>query len=418
MAEVLIIGAGISGLTLGRELLRKGHAVTIIEGRDRVGGRIHTLENKFSCMADAGAEFIHGQQPITLRLLEEAGLEKTLIRGKFYTISKDELEKGDMLDDHWKKLLTEMNKLEVDVTLADFLRTHFSGNEFDELRERATQYAEGFDIADINRVSTFALREEWSHNDDAHQYHLENGYGSLIGFLQNEIIHSGGQILLSEPVETIHWKEKSVEIRTKTGKSFVGQKVVISVPLGVLQKKVIRFIPSLQEHEAAIDTMGFGGVIKFQVEFKEALWESGNRKLKDLAFVFSDAEIPTWWSQLPDKTPFLTGWFSGPRAFEPGLTKEVLYRKALQSLQYIFRCSQNEIESSVVNWHLADWVNDEFSFGAYSYPTIGSPEARKLLSAPVNDTLYFMGEALYEGTAMGTVEAALTSAMSVSQKII
>ena len=418
MAEVLIIGAGISGLTLGRELLRKGHAVTIIEGRDRIGGRIHTLDKKFSRIADTGAEFIHGLQPITLTLLEEAGLQKTLIKGKFYTISKDELEKGDMLDDHWKKLLAEMNKLNEDVTLAEFLQTHFSGSEFKELRERAIQYAEGFDIADINRVSVFALREEWSHNDDAHQYHLGNGYGALISFLQQEIIRSGGQIVLSEPVETIRWKEKNAEISTKTGKTFICEKVVISVPLGVLQKRIIRFTPPLPEHEAAFDAMGFGGVIKFQVEFKEALWESGSRKLKDLAFVFSDAEIPTWWSQLPDKTPFLTGWFSGPRTFEPGFTSELLYAKAVQSLQYIFGCSTEEIESSIVNWHIADWVNDEFSFGAYSYPTIGSPEARKFLSTPVKDTLYFMGEALYDGAAMGTVEAALTSAMDVSKKIL
>ncbi len=417
MAEIVIIGAGISGLSVGRSLLEMGHSVTVVEARDRMGGRIHTLDSKFSRTVETGAEFIHGKLPHTLKLLKEAGQNKTLIKGKFYTISKNELEKGDMLDDHWKKLLSELNKLESDVTIATFLSQHFSGSEFNDLRERVRQFAEGFDIADVNRVSALALKEEWNHNDDEHQYHIDGGYITLINFLKDEIIKNGGSIILSEPVNEIQWATGNVKIITTTGKSFASEKVIVTVPLGVLQKKIIKFVPELPNHELAFESMGFGGVIKFLFEFKEAFWESSGRKLKNLAFVFSDAEIPTWWSQLPDKTPLLTGWFSGPRTFESTHTPELLYEKALTSLQYIFRCDRKEIQTNIVHWHIADWVQDPFTHGAYSYPTLYTLKAKALISVPVQETIYFAGEALYEGSAMGTVEAALTSADNVIKSI-
>lgn len=418
MAEIIIIGAGISGLTAARTLLGKGHSVVVLEARDRVGGRIYTATESFSKSVEAGAEFIHGDQPLTFQLLKEAKQKKTPIKGKFYTIAKDNLEKGDILDDHWKELMIELNNLEYDITLSDFLKRHFNGSEFKDLRKRATRFAEGFDIADVNRVSTLALREEWSQNDDAHQFRVEKGYSGLIDFLREKVVTSGGTIVLSEAVNEVQWKKGTVTVFTVTGKSFAAEKLIVTVPLGVLQRELIRFTPALGHLQQAIQSMGFGGVIKFQFEFKEAFWQSAeHRTLNDLAFVFSDAEVPTWWSQLPDKTPFLTGWFGGPQTFNTSHDAELLYLKAVTSLQYIFRCNPKELESLLVNWQVVDWIRDPFSLGAYSYPTLQSSAAIKLLSEPASDTLFFAGEALFEGSAMGTVEAALSSARAVCSKI-
>lgn len=414
MTELIIIGAGISGLTIARDLIKSGYRVTVIEARDRIGGRIHSFRDKFSRIVEAGAEFVHGDLPLTNKLIEEAGQKKTLIRGRFYSISNNELEKGDILDDHWKKLFIELNRLEHDVTLAHFLQEHFGSREYNDLRERVWQYAEGFDIADVNRVSALALREEWSKNDDAHQYRIDGGYNTLTRFLRDEILKTGGQLVLSEPVVNIAWQEGQVEVKTASGKLWKGDKAIITVPLGILQKAAISFKPALPEHQQAFESMGFGGVIKFQVEFQKAFWESHrHRGLKDIAFIFSDADVPTWWSQLPDKTPLLTGWLSGPRTVDISHTPEVLYQKAVASLQYIFSCSPGEIESQIVHWHISDWTQDPFTFGAYSYPTLQSDKAIKFITLPVKNTLYFAGEAVYSGSAMGTVEAALTSAKKV-----
>lgn len=418
MAEIIVVGAGISGLSIARQLIQSGHSVTVLEARDRVGGRIHAITGNFSKPVETGAEFIHGEQPVTLSLLKEARIDKSLMKGKFYSIAKDELQRGDMLDDHWKELFSKLNKLEHDVTLTDFLQQYFAGEQYQDLRHRVIQFAEGFDIADPDRVSSLALREEWKNSDDEHQYHPEGGYSKLIGFLGKDVVNNGGSIVLNEPVREVRLKAKNVEILADSGKIYRGEKVIITVPLGVLQRGSIKFSPSIPEHQDAFAAMGFGGVIKFNFEFKEPVWESrDHRHLPDLAFAFSDAEVPTWWSQLPDTTPMLTGWFSGPRTFKSDFPREVLYRTAIASLQYILRYNPKAIESSLRHWHVTNWVQDEYACGAYSYPTLRSNEARRFLSQPVNDMLYFAGEAMYGGASGGTVEAALVSAQEVVKKI-
>lgn len=414
MAGIVIIGAGISGLFAARGLLAKGHQVTLVEARNRVGGRIHAVREAFSSPVETGAEFVHGDQPITFALLNEARMAKHRMKGKFYSIAKDELQRGDMLDDHWKELFRALDKLETDVPLSRFLQQHFSGDHYKDLRHRVTQFAEGFDIADTTRVSTLALREEWKNSDDEHQYHPEGGYSTLIEFLRKQITDAGGVLELDQPVTEVRILPQSARISTKTGNIYHADKVIVTVPLGVLQQGAIAFYPPLPEHQAAFQAMGFGGVIKFHVEFNEPVWEAKeHRGLSDLAFVFSDAEVPTWWSQLPDRTPLLTGWYSGPRTFESRHTKDQLYQMAIASLQYIFRMNPKAIHTAVRHWQVTDWAHDEFACGAYSYPTVQSHAARQLLSKPVNNILYFAGEALYAGASGGTVEAALSSARGV-----
>jgi monoamine oxidase len=203
-----------------------------------------------------------------------------------------------------------------------------------------------------------------------------------------------------------------------TGRALTVEKVIITVPLGVLQNKSIRFTPALPNHQRAFGQIGFGGVVKVFLLFREAFWENNiPRPLDDVAFIFSDAVIPTWWSQRPARTPLLTGWLGGPSASELNHDTESIINAAIQSLQYIFNCSQQHITREIRDWHIADWVKDPYALGAYAYPTIQTRKAREFLSQPVKDTLYFAGEALYNGPAMGTVEAALVNGEEVAKKI-
>jgi monoamine oxidase len=157
--EIVIIGAGITGLTAARRLLELGHTVTILEADNRVGGRIHTVQQKFSQFVELGAEFIHGKQPLTLALMKEVRCKSVLRKGNHYSIVNGELDKGELVDEGWNKLMRELKKLQQDIDLASFLNNHFSSPEYSELRERVQRFAEGFDIADVNRVSSIALRD-------------------------------------------------------------------------------------------------------------------------------------------------------------------------------------------------------------------------------------------------------------------
>ena len=399
-------------------LAEKNHTVTLVEARDRIGGRIHTLNTKFSIPLETGAEFIHGKQPLTMSLVQKSKSELSLLSGNRYQIWNGQLQRGDFFDDQWNLLTEALQKLKKDTDIASFLHRHFKQDQYKDLYQKVKGFVEGYDAADMHQVSAMALKEEWAESDDEHQYHIRGGYSRLINYLEERVKAAGGESILSSPVNEIQWSAGKVKVLTETGKVLEADKVIITVPLGVLQKGTIRFTPSLPYHLQAFSNIGFGGVIKFFFEFKHAFWEDRIKKpLKDVAFIFSDAEVPTWWSQLPDKTPLLTGWLGGPSTYKTTHNSDALYEKAIASLQYIFNYSSNDIKGEIREWHIADWVKDPYACGAYAYATVETRKARAILSEPVHDTIYFAGEALYDGSAMGTVEAALVSGQEVARKL-
>jgi monoamine oxidase len=155
-------------------------------------------------------------------------------------------------------------------------------------------------------------------------------------------------------------------------------------------------------------------VIKFLFEFRKPVWEG---TLQNAGFIFSDALVPTWWTQLPSAYPLLSGWLSGPATLTAP-RGDKLADMALQSLAYLFRTSPETIMSELRALEIVDWSRDPFSFGAYAYKTPYTAAALDLLTTPVYDTIYFAGEAFNVGSEMGTVEAALQSAARVVAKII
>jgi monoamine oxidase len=418
MYKIIIIGGGISGLTAAKKLLELGHQVTILEADNRLGGRIHTVQGKFSQPVELGAEFIHGKQPLTFALMKEARCKSVLRKGNHYTIINGDLDKGDLVDDGWNKLIHELNKLQEDTDLANFLDTRFGSPEYEGLRERVRRFAEGFDIADVDRVSAISLRNEWSNNDEEHQYHIAGGYQKLIHYLDKKVRVMGGTILTGSKVVEIRWRKGKVTAVLENGSTHDAEKVIITVSLGILKSGGLRFDPPLRNHEEAFRNIGFGGVIKFLFEFKEPFWENlDTRSFKKLSFIFSDAQVPTWWTQQPDKFPLLTGWLGGPPSIAASKEIDQQYDRAERSLCYILKCDPTFLRSQISHWHIANWNEDRNYFGAYTYPMVRTSDARKLLSTPIDDTLFFAGEGLHEGDSSGTVEAALASGMRVAEAI-
>jgi monoamine oxidase len=415
--EVLIIGAGACGLIAGKLLSEKGYLVTILESRNRPGGRIFSDVKSFPTIAEYGAEFIHGDQPFTLTLARESDTALVELSGKWYEFREGKVQKSQMFDGHWEEMLAKLNTLDSDTDLGSFIEDNFSDPRYKDLREGVRKFVEGYDAADMNKVSAFALRDEWSESEEAKQYRLRDGYGKIINFLEDRIRENGGTILYSCVVNKVNWSPSKVTLETSDGKLVRGERVIITVPVGVLQKGAITFSPELPYRRDIFNKIGFGGVIKFLFEFSPLFWRDVvSTRFKDLAFILSDAEIPTWWVGA-DNACVLIGWWAGPSTLREKLGEEELLSKARQSLQYILDCGIEELQGAVAQAKVIDWVHDPFSAGAYAYAMVNSANARKTLGIPVDDTLYFAGEALYDGTAMGTVEAALVSGRDVARKI-
>jgi monoamine oxidase len=413
---IIIIGAGAAGLMAARKLSAAGCAVTVLEANDRIGGRIHTIQPPgFEKPIEEGAEFVHGKLPLTMQLIKEAGLEYKPVEGAMVRVRNGEWSTQEEFIAGWDELTGRMADLKNDLTLADFLQQYFSDEKYALLRQSAQRFAEGFDVADPKDVSVLGLRDEWMHEQDE-QYRITGGYSQLMEYLQKASTADGCSIHTSCAVKTIRWQPSQVQAITADGRVFTAQKALITLPLGVLQAgplhtTAIAFEPAISAQTESIKQIGFGAVVKVILQFSERFWL---RYKDDLGFLLSEEAIPTWWTHLPYTDAILTGWLGGPKSSRfTDAADDTIVQQALQSLSNIFKMPLEEIGSLVTASYVARWQTNPFTLGAYSYNKLFTTEARALLHNPVQDTLYFAGEGLYEGENGGTVEAAFHSAVEV-----
>jgi monoamine oxidase len=416
--SVIIVGAGAAGLMAAREL--SAHfQITILEAAGRTGGRIRTMDDSgFPVKIEAGAEFVHGKLPLTLSLLKKAGLTVREIEGDMFQVTGGQLKEVEDMIEGWDELLKKMGKQKEDLTVKEFLDEYYNEPKHEPIRRHITGYVQGFDVADINKASVKELYKEWCHEDEKN-FRIEAGYGKMIGFLESECVKYGCTIRTSHLVKQVTWEKGLVTVLTSNEKTFSADKLIITVPVPVLQHRhsaaAITFSPAIDQYFQAADGIGFGNVVKLMLLFKSAFWEDHQ---KNIAFIFSDKKFPTWWTQLPDKTALLTGWLGGPPANElNGQSNDAMIAIALESLAGIFKTDISYLQSMLVSGHVINWANEPYIMGAYSYATPASADSKQVLNTPLENTIYFAGEAVYEGSSPGTVEAALTSGMNVAKKV-
>src|SRR5690242_9919974 len=177
----LIAGAGAAGLMAGRELARAGKRVTILEARDRCGGRIDPLPaEEFGYPAEGGAEFVHGAAPMTRALMREARLSLSPMAGARWSARSGTLSPDEAPLAHAGQLRQALMAVTTDLPIAEFLATHFAGQQYLELRRSITRMVEGYDAADPSRASTLAVRDEWMGRGLGQQGRIAEGYGALI----------------------------------------------------------------------------------------------------------------------------------------------------------------------------------------------------------------------------------------------
>jgi monoamine oxidase len=341
--HIVVIGAGAAGLMTARELGRAGKRVTLLEARDRCGGRIDPLSSaQFGYPAEGGAEFVHGEAPVTRSLLREARISLLPIEGTQRTVMDGKLSTKRSLEIYEASLQTALKELDDDLTVAEFLRRHFASAEHDHLRRSVERMVEGYDAADPERASMLALRDEWMGEGRRTQVRIAGGYGRLIDFLVARCRSDGVAIYFNSVVNAIASAGPGALIRCANGAAHKCDVVVLTVPLPLL--KDISLPPAERERAAAAADIGFGNVIKILMRFQTRWWLDERMHLADLTFLLSEARIPVWWTQYPADFPVLTGWFGGPKtAGMAHLNEQELIEAGLTSLADVFGLAPEQL---------------------------------------------------------------------------
>jgi monoamine oxidase len=361
---------------------------------------------------------LFGKLPLTFSLAEKAGATINEVEGNMFQVSDCQWKIQDNMIEGWDELLSKMNSLEEDITLDAFLELNFSAPEYENLRRHTRAYAAGFDLADPVSVSVKSLYREWS-VEPVKQYRIKEGYGSLIKYLYKQCIEKGCRVLTGKRVKQIDWQRDEVTVQTSENEKYNAEKIIITLPTGILKQSIsyasVNFTPPLDSYDKAWQQIGYGSVLKIILIFKKTFWNAQDDKI---GFIFSEEIIPTWWTQLPPGAPVLTGWLGGPAAVQwDAMTDDQVIELAVTSLSKIFRKNAEDIASLLSQHYIFRWHAAQTAGGAYSFETPLSAAAKKILTTPIEDTIYFAGEALYTGAHSGTVEAAFASAMETATKI-
>jgi monoamine oxidase len=429
--DTLIIGGGAAGLAAAAELAARGRTAQILEARDRLGGRIFTrFEPGMPLPLELGAEFIHGTSRVTFEWLKRAralAVDASEVR---WELENGQLRPTQELFEAMKRGLAAAPRPRKDLPLAEFLDGAAKRHLRPKVRDFARMLVEGFDAADAALVSTLETLEEWSGGSaaDAPTFRPLPGYQSIIDALLASADPQLISIRTASVVEAIHWQRGSVQVRGQThGRPFeiAAANAIITLPLGVLQRPpntpgAVRFAPELKPKRKPLELLGNGPVHKVLLRFHEPFWERLDEgKYREVAFFHAPgATFPTFWTSVPMRSPMLVAWSAGPNAQRlTGRTREEIIAAALDSVQLLFGKKidvREQLEASFFH----DWQRDPFSSGAYSYVLAGGGRARKELARPIEDTLFFAGEAADVDGESGTVSGALQSGVRAARDLI
>jgi monoamine oxidase len=438
--DILVIGAGVAGLAAARALSLAGFRVTLLEARDRIGGRIHTLrDTRDGYPVELGAEFVHGSPPETLEIAKRARLDLVQTENRHWYLNHGSITDSSEFWSKLEEVLEQMQQVRSrDQSFAEFLDSYGRTHELGEAKEIAALYVSGFHAARIDRIGVLGLNKvnaaAESVGDDK-QFRVGAGYGLIAQSLYEDAITAGAIVHLNAAVKQVRWRKDFVDVSvaSQAAKSYQTRRAVVTLPLGVMQSDssqegAVEFSPSLKTKTKAARQLAMGQALRVVFRFRERFWEhlslpgddGSNKDLSQLAFIHAPHEtVPTWWTQTPALTPMLVGWAGGSHAEQLlSESRKDLIGEGLESMSRIFRMPRREIEALVESSYTHNWSNDPFSRGAYSYVPVGGLEAQEELSRAEADTLFFAGEATNTEGHSGTVHGAIASGIRAADEII
>jgi monoamine oxidase len=417
-ADVLVLGAGMAGLAAAERLSAAGRRVLVLEARNRIGGRIHTVNDPgLPHPVELGAEFVHGRPPDLIELIAAEGLSLDLVP-EHRDRGRANPGPGPDIRATLARLLHTAAAPSTDRPVAALFREHRVEVADPATLDDVARYIEGFHAADLARMGTRSLVEnESAEDEDGEQAsRIREGYGELLHRLVARLDPGLVEIRLEHMVTALRWRAGEVRATVRGADARESEvsapRAIVSLPLGLLDDRVpggVRIEPEPAGWRDAFGALHMGDAHRIVLGFDQRWWESDGGG--EINFVHGrDEAFSVWWTVLPSPAPMLTGWVGGPRATAlAGCSADAMLALALDSLASVFGREAADLRGRLQSAYWHDWVADPFARGAYSYGGVAAAEAREVLGRPLSDTLFLAGEAIAQAGRNGTVHGALAT---------
>jgi monoamine oxidase len=416
---VVVIGAGMAGLATATKLKKLGCKVIVLEARKRIGGRIRT-DRSLGCAVDLGASWVHGingNPLVPLAAAAGARLSRTHFdRMLPFDKAGKKLDLSAVIRAHlrFESLLARAPKRlpasGSDVSLKTTIDDPADSTSWPPEQRRAFDLIGALtEISDAARIEDLSSKYSGEYKELSGGDHLVvNGYDTISRFLA-----TGLEIKTGVAVHRIDYSQRQIAVDTDQGTQRA-DRVVVTVPLGVLQARKIKFVPELPSAKRdAIDRMGMGTINKVALRFPKAYWPEGQQVITYAGE--HRGEYPLFLNLGPyTGDPVLVCLVppSFANALED-LTEADAKAGTMDVLRRIFG-SQVREPTSILQTR---WKSDRWSLGSYSFDKLGAtPADRDALASPVGERLLFAGEATHR-TMFSTVHGAYLSGCRAAEEI-
>lgn len=421
--DTIVIGSGVSGLAAASQLHNAQKEVLVLEARNRPGGRVHTTYD-WGFSIEMGASWVHGihnnplrplmdQQLTVLNSYDSTNPTGMLRDFALYThdgtpVSKQSLALFSSLTKEFIKYSKNRNKMNSFEQLFKELTVHKNLTKAQsELLHYALENIYTYEYGEnLTKLSPNALTPYDRSSVSGTNALLPRGYFKIFQHLTDDV-----PVKFNQRVKQIEYNRKGVRVITQN-ETYHAKRVIVTVPLGVLKAKFIKFHPALPKYKLkAIDELQMGNYEKLYLLFDEVFWDKNKEWIGLLPKnKYEGFNIFNYYKYT--QKPVLIAFTGGQ------LAREMDIRDSSEWIMKYLRKIYGDNIPDPIKIKKTHWKTDPFSLGSYSYLPIGvDKQAVRNLAKPVAGRLFFAGEATSD-TDPGTVHGAYQSGIRAADEII
>lgn len=404
--KIVIIGAGAAGIGAARRLRQSNCNLVLLEARARLGGRVFTDAVASSYPLDLGCEWLHSADRNPLRKIAQdldftvdsspAPWDKPSLKASM--APSDERDFSKAIDRFYERLDAAARGPK-DRRASELLEP---GCRWNALIDAISTHING---VELDRVSIF---DGDNYDDSETDWRVVEGYGTLIARLGADF-----PVQMNTKVECIDHSDKRIRLTTSNG-SFEADAVIVTVPTNVIASGRLRFLPDLpQKRDAAANLpLGVANKVFFSLDNAEEFERDTN-----VYGALDRVATGNYYLRIAGR-PLLEGFFGGALARDletGGLAAFADFASTeLANVMGSAFCKRLHPIISTA------WSSDPFSLGSYSYAVPGHVSDRAILAAPVDERIFFAGEACskyYFSTAHGAYKSGQKAAKALLKTI-